>query len=156
MNPATVLLARPHPAIVANMSTFLSEAGYQPKALSSLDELRAWPGQELAAIVVSTSVASTAQGSFEDTVRAAVRTHPDVALVFATVVDAGHARVLLSGTLAAYGLPVRIHTVDDITASGIRSGPGSCVLLLNRRDIEGEVARGQAAIALKALVNGSL
>lgn len=156
MNPSTVLLARPHPAIVDSMSTFLSEAGYQPKALSSLKELRAWPGQELAAIVVSTSVASTAQGSFEDTVRAAIRAHPGVALVFATVVDAGHARTLLSETLAAYGLPVCIQTVDDMPEAGAHRGQGSRVLLLNRRDLEGEAARRRAAAALEVLVRGSV
>lgn len=152
MQRTDVLLARPHPTIVESMTAFLVAAGYQPKSMGTLDELGAWPEDSAAAIVISTSVASTVHGSFEDVVRAARRDHPHTPLVFATVVDATHAQKVLSDMLDAFHIETSIHTVGEL--SGVSAGlrPDRDVLLLNRQDIADDGARARAAVALNSLL----
>ena len=156
MAPSTVLLARPHPSIVGAMSRFLANAGYVPRSLTSLDELAKWNPKDVAAIVVSTSVSSAVQGSFDEVVRQAVTRLPGVPLVFATVVEAEHARRVLSDTLDARGIPVCIHTVGEQSrpASGPENGPAA--LLLNRHDLEDEAHHRRAAAAFEALMDRRL
>lgn len=152
MDPSTVLLARPHPSIVGSMSRFLSDAGYEPRPLTSLEEMADWDAAGVAAVVVSTSVTSAIQGSFEQVVRQAVRLLPGVPLVFATVVEPIHARRVLSETLDAHGIPVLIHIVGEGRQLPAVSERQTLALLISRQDLDDDVHCRRAAAAFDALL----
>lgn len=153
MDPSTVLLARPHPSIMESMSRFLSDAGYEPQPLASLEDMDGWNPARVAAVVVSTSVASAVQGSFEQVVRQALRSLPGVPLVFATAVEPNHARRVLSDTLDAHGMRVLIHTVEDGRALPAVSKSQTLALLINRHDLDDEAHCRRAATAFEALLD---
>ena len=156
MDPSIVLLARPHPSIVNSMSRFLADVGYEPRSLASLEEMGGWNPAGVAAVVVSTSVASAVHGSFEQVVRQAVHSFPGVPLVFATVVEASHARRVLSETLKVRGIPVRIHLVEEGRLLPAVTDHQTPALLINRHDLDDEAHCRRAATAFEALIERRL
>lgn len=153
MRPQTALLARPHPAIVDAMREVVTACGLTPRALSSREELLQWPAAEVALIVVSTSVHSAVQESFEDIIRSARRAHPKAPLVIATVVDADHARKLLAEMLVLYRIEGRLHTAAELTGGTQMRGGEHDILLVNRRELEQSGSRALVLEALSRLVD---
>ena len=81
-----VLLARPHPFIVADMKAFLTRNGYVPNPLSSLDQLSGHKGS-IKGAVISTSVTSSVSESTEDVIKAIRTRYAHVPIVLATLIE---------------------------------------------------------------------
>jgi len=81
-----VLLARPHPFIVADMKAFLTRNGYVPNPLSSLDQLSGLKGS-IKGAVISTSVTSSVSESTEDVIKGIRAKFPHVPIVLATLIE---------------------------------------------------------------------
>lgn len=152
MRPQTALLARPHPTIVDAMQDVVTACGLTPRPLSSRDELLQWPPTDVALIVVSTSVHSAVQESFEDIIRTARRAHPAVPLVIATVVDAEHARRLLGDMLVLYRIEGRLGTAEDFAAGQPGPRDGHDILLVNRHELAQVDSRKRVVSAISRLI----
>lgn len=85
MSDRRVLLARPHPFIVAGMKGLLQKLGYTAAPLASLDALDGVDADGLCGAVISTSV--TAAEPAEEVLRAVRRLSRDVPVVIATLLD---------------------------------------------------------------------
>lgn len=152
MRPRTALLARPHPVIVDAMRDVVVASGLEPHALSSREQLVQWPSAEVALIVVSTSVHSTVQASFEDIIRIAQHVHPTAALVIGTVVETEHARSLLTDMLAHYRVEGRLCTSAELASSDAHD-VGRNILLVSRRELERSEGRFAVVSAIRRLVD---
>ncbi|MFP5383580.1 MAG: hypothetical protein ACLGHG_05885 [Gammaproteobacteria bacterium] len=154
MRPQTALLARPHPAIVDTMREAVTACGLTPHALSSREELLQWPPADVALIVVSTSVHSAVQESFEDTIRAARRAHPKAPLVIATVVEPDHARKVLGEMLVLYRIEGRLRTAAELAVGTHEHSEDHDILLVNRQELEQADSRVRVVNAMARLVDG--
>lgn len=155
MNQTTALLARPHPVIVDAMRDVLIASGLAPQALTSRDELLRWPAEDVALVVVSTSVHSTVKASFEDVIRAARERFPSAVLVIGTVVEAERARELLSDMLPLYHVEGRLHTAQELGDAGQAVPGGGDMLVVNSRELAEEAGRSLVMQAIARLLGPS-
>lgn len=152
MNRSTALLARPHPVIVDAMRDVLIASGLEPRALSSREELLRWPAEDVALVVVSTSVHSTVQASFEDIIRQVSNVFPSAALVIGTAVDPEHARGLLADMLALYRIEGRLRTARELAERRIDPADGRDILLVSRQELAQADGRATVVGAVSRLL----
>lgn len=87
-----ILLARPHPFIVAEMRPMLLSAGYSPSPLSSMDDIHAGAWRGAKGAIISVAVSSAMPESAEIVFTALRACAPGLPIVFAGLNDIGLAR----------------------------------------------------------------
>jgi hypothetical protein len=139
-----VLLARPHPMIVEQMRHFLTENGYEPLPLNTLETRPEAAGSSVAGGVISTSLASQIQEPVEAVAQRVRGWYPDLPLVVTTLADRHTMARALSRKLGlAIGAPGVIDALE-VDPADQRLGRPDHVLLLHRSDLIG--GDGSAAI----------
>lgn len=141
--PNTVLLARPHPFIAAEMRGFLEEGSYVPKKLETLDSL---PGliNGTSGVVISLALSSAVGESAEDVFQQVRSFSPRVPVLFASMLPLDKARVGLERVLKKTGAGV-IHGLDTAQAASSRLGHPETLLYFSKEDLTSPERRAVAA-----------
>ncbi|MBI1196266.1 MAG: hypothetical protein GC203_00210 [Phenylobacterium sp.] len=100
-----VLLARPHPFIVAEMRPLLERLGYAPTP-AAFETLSAGAAASAAGAIISTAISSTIPQTAADVFEALSRHAPAVPVVFAGLTDIAVARTVIERLAQAGGLTV--------------------------------------------------
>lgn len=128
-----VLLVRPHDFIVEEMQFFLKKAGFQPRRISTLDELPGIPEYAVSGAVISTAVTSVIPQSFAEVLRRVRLVFPKLPLAAATLApDFTKGAALVRGELDEKDQNIEITPLGHAPATGRGTGAGR--LLLLRRD----------------------
>jgi len=141
--PKTVLLARPHPFIVAEMKPFLEENGYQTIKLENLDSLPAQAGGAAGAIIslaVSSSVGESADAVFQRLRKDA----PRVPVLFASMLALDQARPGLERIAKQAGLQANILGADAAPTATAQLGRQETFLYFSKDDLASPERRAKA------------
>jgi hypothetical protein len=134
-----VLLARPHPFIVAEMAPFLTQLGYAPVRLHSVEELAAAPSA--AGAVISLAVGSAIPATAADVFAALRRHHPVVPVLFASLLEFDTARGVLAALAEKAGISARIIGVDSGNSGGGDLGKPDTFFYVAKSDFEAPARR---------------
>ena len=85
--PKKILLARPNGFMVNHMLTFIESVGCKPICLDDISDINNHDSDQLAAIVISTSVTSTVSQSFKEVLCYVAHNLPTVPIFLATLAD---------------------------------------------------------------------
>lgn len=102
-----VLLARPHPFIVAEMAPFLMQLGFTPVRLQSIQE-PATPRASVAGAVISLAVGSTIPESAAEVFTALRQHNARVPVLFASLLEFDSARSVLAGLAEKTGVSAKL------------------------------------------------
>lgn len=131
----SVLLARPHPFIVAEMRPLLERLGFLPTPVS-FEALQAGAGRSAAGAIISTAISSSIPQTAHEIYQALVAHAPQTPVAFAGLTDITVARSVIqrlasaltilgvteaAGQTGRLGQPGTVIYVskDDITAAGL-------------------------------------
>lgn len=145
--PKTVLLARPHPFIIAEMKPFLEQNGYQAIKLEALDTLSAQAGGAIGAIIslaVSSSIGETAETVFQRLRKDA----PRVPVLFASMLAFDQARPGLERLAKQAGLQANFVGADATPAAVAQLGRPETFLYFSKDDLTSPERR---AVALRLI-----
>lgn len=130
-----VLLARPHPFIVAEMAPFLAQLGYAPLRLHSIEDLAAAaPGA--AGAVVSLAVGSTLRASAAEVLAPLRRYNPRAPTLFASLLEFDAARAVLALLAEKSGVSARIVGVDPGNSHSAELGKPDTFFYVAKSDFE--------------------
>ncbi|MBI1891424.1 MAG: hypothetical protein HYS18_12310 [Burkholderiales bacterium] len=147
-NGKRVLLARPHPFIVADMKPLLLRAGFVPSPLSALAEIAAGAATGAKGAVISIALSSPIPESAE-TVFAALRQHvPRLPILFAGLVDFETARRTIDRILHDHAAQATVTPVEAIMDARTVLGKPHTYLYLGKETLKTDAG---AALAERAL-----
>ena len=141
--PKTVLLARPHPFIVAEMKPFLEQNGYQAIKLETLDNLSVQSGSAVGAIIslaLSSSIGETAETVFQRLRKDA----PHVPVLFASMLTFNQARPGLERIAKQTGLQANLVGVDVAPTAAAQLGDQKTFLYFSKDDLASPERRATA------------
>ncbi len=129
-----ILLARPHPFIVAEMAPFLKEAGFEGRRLTALEQLPAQV-QGTSGAIISLALVSDLKASVDAVFTSLRTTAPRLAVVFAGLIDLDGAKLGLQQLAAAHGVTALIASAGDgPLPSGAARNPAT-FLYIGKRDL---------------------
>ena len=132
--PKTVLLARPHPFIVAEMKPFLEENGYTTDKLENLGNLPAL-ARDAAGAIISLAVSSSVGESAEDVFLQLRKDAPRVPVLFASMLSLDNARQGLERIAKKAGLQANILGVNATPAAAAQLGRQETFLYFSKDDL---------------------
>lgn len=132
--PKTVLLARPHPFIVAEMKPFLEENGYKADRLENLSNLPAL-ARGAAGAIISLAVSSSVGESAEDVFLQLRKDAPRVPVLFAAMLSLDNARPGLERIAKKAGLQANILGVNATPAAAAQLGQQETFLYFSKDDL---------------------
>jgi hypothetical protein len=130
-----VLLARPHPFIVAEMVPFLTQLGFTPVRLHSVAELAAATPRAVGA-VISLAVGSTIPESAAEVLTALRRHDVRIPLLFASLLDFDTARSVLAGLAEKTGVGAKLIGVGAADSHDRDLGKPETFLYVAKSDVE--------------------
>ncbi len=96
-----IILGRPHPMIVESMKEFMERNGYEPFAISKIQDLKNIPHTgKVHGAVISTAVKSVVKESYIEVFQEIRKLYPDLPVLFATIGNAESMAKILSLTLS--------------------------------------------------------
>lgn len=146
-----ILLARPHPFIVAEMKPFLEENGYtisKLEAMANLPALAPRAGGAIISLAISSTIPESAEGVFQQLRQAA----PGVPVVFASMLSFGQARPDMERLAAHAGVQATFYGIDA-EASASQLGRPEAFLYFSKDDLATPDRRVVAARMLKRHFN---
>lgn len=138
-----VLLARPHPFIVAEMKPFLEENGYKANKLENLSSLPSLAGGAAGAII-SLAVSSSVGESAEDVFLQMRKDAPRVPVLFASMLSLDNARPNLERIAKKAGVQANIVGVDSMPAAAAQLGRQENFLYFSKEDLASPERRAMA------------
>lgn len=142
-----VLLARPHPFIVAEMKPFLEENGYAISKLEALENLPAL-APKAGCAVISLALSSPLPESAETVFRQLRQAAPGVPVVFASMLSFEQARPGMERLAAQCGVQAALYGID-MEASASQLGRPEAFLYFSKDDLAAPERRAVAARMLK-------
>lgn len=130
-----ILLARPHPFIVAEMAPFLTRLGFAPVRLHSVAELAAATPRAVGA-VISLAVGSTVPESAAQVFTALRRHHARMPVLFASLLDFNTARSVLAGLAETTGVGAKLIGAGSADSHDRDLGKPDTFLYLAKSDLE--------------------
>jgi hypothetical protein len=132
--PKTVLLARPHPFIVAEMKPFLEENGYKADKLENLGNLPAL-ARGAAGAIISLAVSSSVGESAEDVFLQLRKDAPRVPVLFASMLSLDNARPGIERIAKKAGVQANILGVDATSDAAAQLGRQETFLYFSKDDL---------------------
>jgi hypothetical protein len=142
----TVLLARPHPFIAAEMRSFMEESGYSPSKLETLDSLPGLVGTS-AGVVISMALSSAVGESAEEVFQQIRKVSARVPVLFAAMLPFDKVRPGLERVAKQAAPSAMILGLDSVQAGAGQLGRPDTLLYLSKDDLT-SVARRSAAARL--------
>lgn len=130
-----VLLARPHPFIAGEMAPFLTQLGFAPVRLHSLDGLAASTPSAVGA-VISLAVGSTIPETAAEVFAALRRHNPRVPVSFASLLEFDTARRVLAGLAEKTGVSATIIGVGSDNLQDRDLGNANTFFYIAKSDFE--------------------
>lgn len=130
-----VLLARPHPFIVAEMVPFLTQLGFTPVRLHSVPELAAATPRAVGA-VISLAVGSTVPESAAEVFTALRRHHARMPVLFASLLDFDTARSMLAALAGKTGVAAKLLGVGSADSHDRDLGRPDTFFYVTKSDFE--------------------
>lgn len=146
-----ILLARPHPFIVAEMKPFLEENGYtisRLESMANLPTLAPKAGGAIISLALSSPLPESAETVFKQLRQAA----PGVPVVFASMLSFEQARPGMERLAAQFGVQAAFSGIDTETSAS-RLGRPEAFLYFSKDDLATPDRRGVAARMLKRHFN---
>jgi len=142
-----ILLARPHPFIVAEMKPFLEQNGYSPRKVDTLADI---PGSTsgAAGAIISLAVVSSIGESAETVFNALRKSAPRLPVLFASIIDFAAAKSTLERLAKNAGFTGAILGIDAASESNPALGKPDTFLFLNKDDL---VSPEQRALATRII-----
>lgn len=142
-----VLLARPHPFIVAEMRPFLEENGY---TISRLDALANLPtlAPKAGGAIISLALSSPLPESAETVFKQLRQVAPRVPVLFASMLSFEQARAGMERLAAQSGVKAVLYGIDS-EASASQLGHAEAFLYFSKDDLASPERRMVAARMLK-------
>lgn len=141
--PKTVLLARPHPFIVAEMKPFLEENGFKTVKLENLDSLPA-QAEGAAGAIISLAVSSSVGASADAVFQRLRKDAPSVPVLFASMLPLDQARPGLERIAKQAGLQANILGADAAPTADARLGRQETFLYFSKDDLASPEQRAKA------------
>jgi len=139
----TVLLARPHPFIVAEMKPFLEHGGYDAIKLENLADL-AIQARSSAGVVISLAVSSSLGESAQEVLTRLRQTAPDVPVLFAGMLALDKSTPSLLRLAQHMGVEVTIAGVAPGFEHAIALGKPQTFVYLSKDDLADAARRAIA------------
>lgn len=111
----TVLLARPHQMIVADMKRFLCGIGFSPEPVNDIQELRDFDIKRAVGSVISMTSVSAEEFSIRNVFKEVRRQEPNLPIIFSTLMDFPMAERVLKGYVGPMVEGLRILPVSAAT-----------------------------------------
>lgn len=138
-NEKLVILARPHPFIADSMKAFLSRNGYTPMVIADLDIIGTLSQEAIKGAVISTS--AIAEGGNIETIFEKVRRElPEIAVVFATLLETDQAISMLSAELADHLDRPKFIPINAMSAKDPALGTADGYVIIHKDQIDDPIA----------------
>jgi hypothetical protein len=144
----TVLLARPHPFIVAEMAPFLADAGYRVERAHAPEDLDA-PHQDVVGAVVSLALTSEMPLSAEAVLRRLRSRRAGLPIVFAALLRSEHGVRAARLVLQASDEPGTVLTPAQSSEAHLESQRGQTFLYFGSSDFHDPELRRRASLMLR-------
>ncbi|CAA0106933.1 Uncharacterised protein [BD1-7 clade bacterium] len=131
--PKTIILARPHPFIVDDMTAFLAGQGYDPLVCREDNTLERADTTIAHGAVVSTALNAMVSYSVRETIDILHQKKPDLPIVLATLLSVELAEKQFNATIAKEG--EKLITCDRGSLTSPWLGTPNGYLLLTRDDL---------------------
>jgi len=145
----SILLARPHPFIVAEITPLLGELGYEPIRLASLADLGRMVPAGLRGAIISLAISSSVGATAAETVDALGRRFPGLPLVFAGMIGIDMAAQNI-GRLFADGTAPLVVGVDGPVGARMVAGSKAACLYVSKEQISDTTRHTAIKAMLKA------
>ena len=142
-----ILLARPHAFIVSEMRPFLTDAGYSPVRVESLDQLALELRRPLHGAIISTAVSSSVNADAATVFNLIRERSPTLPVVFAGMADLETMKVVSERAVKAVVASPVVAGPATYRAAGDRA---SSFLILRKEDLLAGASRDAALRALRA------
>lgn len=130
----TILLARPHPLIIAEMKPFLDHNGFATKKLDSIVSISA-SSEGVSGAIISLAVSSSVGGSVEE-VFSGIRNHaPRLPILFTAMLDFAAMKGVLRRLAKSNEFEANILGVDSASANHPDLGKPNTLLYLSMGDL---------------------
>jgi len=130
-----ILLARPHPFIVAEMAPFLVQLGFTPVRLNSVAELAVAMPRPVGA-VIALAVGSTIPESAAQVFTVLRRHHARMPVLFVSLLDFDTARSVLAGLAGKTEVGAKLIAASSIDSHDHDLGKPDTFLYVAKSDLE--------------------
>lgn len=130
----SVLIARPHPFIVTEMTPFLAQAGYNITKLNSLSYLRQQASSS-AGTVISLAVTSSVNESAEDIFNHLYLNASRCPVVFAAMLPLNKVRTSIERIVQNAGMPATTLSVSLDNMNSVSLGKPETFLYISKDDL---------------------
>jgi len=145
----SILLARPHPFIVAEMTPLLGELGYEPVKLASLADMDRLAFPRLRGAIISLAISSSTGATAAETVDAMRRRFPGLPLVFAGMIGIDMATQNIGRLFAGETVPMVVG-VDSPVGVHAATGSRAACLYISKEQIADATRHAAIKAMLKA------
>jgi hypothetical protein len=145
----SVLLARPHPFIVAEMRPLLERLGFLPTPVS-FEALQAGSGRSAAGAIISTAISSSIPQTAPEIYQVLVEHAPQTPIAFAGLTDIAVARSVIQRLASASAGALTILGVAEAAGQTGRLGQSGTVIYVSKEDITAAGLSEQVARVLTA------
>lgn len=147
-----ILLARPHPFIVAEMKPFLEENGYLIIKLDAMANLPVM-ASKVGGAIISLALSSSLPESAEAVLQQLRQTAPGVPVVFASILSFDQARPGMERLASQCGIKATFVGIDSEASASSHLGRAEAFLYFSKNDLATPTRRVVAARMLKRHFN---